>query len=247
QLRSTVSQFGATGEPTRQILDYLWNSYILLPSDCRSCSGTTKDDECQFQSASQLQPVTSGSLGLDLAAAVDFTIMTTSPQLIPTGIYGPLLINGVAMGALLLGRSSTTLSGVFVLPGLVDADYSGEIKIMIYTPFPPVKICKGQRLAQLVPLLQLTKTIAPLSDQKKTNRGFGSTGNEALLTLNLSSRPKLKVTIYWDRQSHALLALLDTGADSSIISPEHWPARWPLYPSNATITGVGGISLAKRT
>ncbi|NWQ72612.1 GAK8 protein, partial [Neopipo cinnamomea] len=36
QLRSTVSQFGATGEPTRQILDYIWSSHILLPSDCRT-------------------------------------------------------------------------------------------------------------------------------------------------------------------------------------------------------------------
>ncbi|NWR40487.1 POK9 protein, partial [Tachuris rubrigastra] len=215
QLRSTVSQFGATGESTRQILDYLWNSYILLPSDCRSLTRLI------------YTPHQSSSLRLDLAATVDFAIMTTSPQLIPTGIYGPLLINGVAMGALLLGKSSTTLSGVFVLLGLVDADYSGEIKIMIYMPFPPVKICNGQRLAQLVPLPQLTKTIAPLSDQKRTDHAFRSTGDEALLALNLSSRPKLKITIYWEHRSHTLLALLDTAADSSIISPEHWPPRWP--------------------
>ncbi|NXE44118.1 GA113 protein, partial [Ptilorrhoa leucosticta] len=36
QLRSTVSQFGIQGEPTRQILNYIWTNQVLLPTDCRS-------------------------------------------------------------------------------------------------------------------------------------------------------------------------------------------------------------------
>ncbi|XP_023791392.1 endogenous retrovirus group K member 8 Gag polyprotein-like [Cyanistes caeruleus] len=36
QLRSTVSQFGVTSEPVRQMIDYLWGTQILLPADCRS-------------------------------------------------------------------------------------------------------------------------------------------------------------------------------------------------------------------
>ncbi|NXT19735.1 GAK7 protein, partial [Syrrhaptes paradoxus] len=36
QLRATASQYGASGEPTRQILDYLWSSQVLLPVDCRT-------------------------------------------------------------------------------------------------------------------------------------------------------------------------------------------------------------------
>ncbi|NXT29067.1 GA113 protein, partial [Syrrhaptes paradoxus] len=35
QLRSTASQFGATSEPVKQMLDYLWNTQLLLPADCR--------------------------------------------------------------------------------------------------------------------------------------------------------------------------------------------------------------------
>ncbi|NWI52456.1 GA113 protein, partial [Calyptomena viridis] len=36
QLRATVSQFGVTSEPAKQMLDYIWNAYILLPNDCRN-------------------------------------------------------------------------------------------------------------------------------------------------------------------------------------------------------------------
>lgn len=36
QLRATVSQFGVTGEPTKQMLDYIWGTQILLPADSRS-------------------------------------------------------------------------------------------------------------------------------------------------------------------------------------------------------------------
>lgn len=36
QLRSIVSEFGIHGEPTRQMLDYLWGTQILLPGDIRS-------------------------------------------------------------------------------------------------------------------------------------------------------------------------------------------------------------------
>ncbi|NWW37369.1 GAK8 protein, partial [Panurus biarmicus] len=35
QLRSTVSQFGVKSEPVRQMLDYIWNTQVLLPADCR--------------------------------------------------------------------------------------------------------------------------------------------------------------------------------------------------------------------
>ncbi|XP_032062231.1 endogenous retrovirus group K member 7 Gag polyprotein-like [Aythya fuligula] len=36
QLRSTVNESGLKGEPTRQMLDYIWGTNILLPGDIRS-------------------------------------------------------------------------------------------------------------------------------------------------------------------------------------------------------------------
>ncbi|XP_048786352.1 uncharacterized protein LOC125686427 [Lagopus muta] len=35
QLRATVSQYGITGEPTEQMLDFIWGSQVLLPTDIR--------------------------------------------------------------------------------------------------------------------------------------------------------------------------------------------------------------------
>eukprot|EP00076_Gallus_gallus_P034795 XP_025000333.1 uncharacterized protein LOC112530482 [Gallus gallus] len=204
------------------------------------------DTSSRFQPAAALQPATPGSLSLDLAAAVTTTLMTTKPERVSTGIRGPVMINGTTVGALLLGRSSASMLGLFVLPGVIDADFQGEIQIMVYTPFPPIKIEKGQRIAQLVPLEQLTKALTPCQSSPRGEQGFGSSGGLALLSLNLRDRPKKTVTLKY-REEEIKLQGLDTGADSSIVSPEIWPPHWPLQAAIATVTGIGGLSLAKKS
>ncbi|RLV63648.1 hypothetical protein DV515_00018059, partial [Chloebia gouldiae] len=136
------------------------------------------------------QPATAGSLEMDLAAAVEVTIITTSPIKIQTGVKGPIMINGQTVGGLLLGRSSASVMGLFVLPGVIDADYTGEIMIMAHTPFPPIRIQQGQRIAQLLPLPQLSKGIVPAHGVKRGKGGFGSTGG-----IDLSTRPKKTVEL----------------------------------------------------
>lgn len=172
--------------------------------------------------------------------------MTTRPEKIPTGVKGPLKINGQSCGALVLGRSSVTIMGLFVLPGVIDADYTGEIQVMAHTPFPPLSIKKGQRIAQLVPLPQMTKGISPTSKQQRGDKGFGSSGI-AMLTVDLNTRPKKTVQITYANQSISLSGLLDTGADTSIVSPENWPAHWPQRATSDMVTGVGGFTLARKT
>lgn len=81
---------------------------------------------CQHLNSTSLQSATTGSLGLDVAAAAAVTLMTTQPEKVPTGIIGPIIIDGLPMGALLLGRSSATMMGLFVLPGVIDADCTGK-------------------------------------------------------------------------------------------------------------------------
>ncbi|NWT77769.1 POK9 protein, partial [Lanius ludovicianus] len=237
QLRATVSQFGVTSEPVKQMLEFLFNTHLLLPSDL---GGIVKLIFTQHQ---QLL----GSLGMDLAASIDITLMTSSPIKIPTGVKGPVKINGRAIGGLLIGRSSATMLGLFVLPGVIDLDYTGEIMIMAHTPLPPVLIKKGQRIAQLVPLPQLTNSVTPIQTSARREKGFGSTGVLTLLTLDLSTRPKKSVELRYQNQTCSLTALLDTGADSSIISPQHWPPQWPLQATTSTITGVRGMMFASRT
>ena len=55
----------------------------------------------------------------------------------PTGIFSLLLSSYTG---LLLRRPSTTLKGVFVLPGITDSDFTAEIHIMlissVYTEIP---------------------------------------------------------------------------------------------------------------
>ncbi|NWY34428.1 POK9 protein, partial [Pheucticus melanocephalus] len=197
--------------------------------------------------STSLRPATAGSIGLDLEAAVAVDLLTTQLKKVPTGVKGPIIIAGQPMGALLLGRSSATMLGLFVLPGVIDADFTGEICVMVHTLFPPIRIERGQRIAQLVPLEQLTKTLTPHQPQSRGERGFGSTGGLTLLTMNLNDRLKRTVIIGYRGQKQTLEGLLDTGADSSIISPDFWPHNWPLQPSTVTVTGVGGLTLAKKS
>ncbi|NXA44280.1 POK9 protein, partial [Eudromia elegans] len=137
----------------------------------------------------------SGSIGLDLAAAVDVTLMTPQPVMIPTGLKAPTEIRGQKVGALLLGRSSASILGLFVLPGVIDADYTGEIMIMAHTPFPPLQIKENQRIAQLVPLPQMTKGLTLNTTKKRGTEGFGSTSSLTLMTLDLSDRPKKRLEL----------------------------------------------------
>ncbi|NXT45130.1 POK9 protein, partial [Pelecanoides urinatrix] len=202
---------------------------------------------CQHLSPASLQPATAGSLGLDVAAAAAVTLMTTQPEKVPTGIKGPIIIDGLPMGALLLGRSSATMMGLFVLPGVIDADYTGEIYVMVHTLFPPIQIEKGQRIAQLIPLEQMAKTLPPRQTQSRGERGFGSTGGLTLLTMNLNDRPKRTVILDYRSERQTLEGLLDTGADSSIVSPDFWPHNWPLQPTTVTVTRVGGLTLARKS
>ncbi|NXY11836.1 POK9 protein, partial [Pteruthius melanotis] len=249
QLRSTVSQFGVTSEPVRQMIEFLWGSQVLLPSDIQSIMRLILSQHQRLftRNAGGLQPATTGSLGLDLATAIDVEILTAQPHKIPTTTKGPLTINQVAMGALIIGRCSASMMGLIVLPGLLDADYMGTIYIMAYTIVPPLRVNKGARITQLIPLPQYTQAIAPRSMQQRENKGFGSSGGLTLLTMDLSQCPKRKVVITYQNATCTLEVLLDTGADSSIVDPKFWLTDWPMLPSMTTVTGVGGLTLAKKS
>lgn len=184
---------------------------------------------------------------MDLATAVEFTLLDQRPQKIPTDIKGPIQINGVPVGALLIGRSSASISGLMVLTGLIDADFCGTIQIMAQTLFPPLVIPKGSKIAQVIPLPNLTAAVPPASQTARGEGGFGSTGPLTLLTVDLGQRPKRPVTVEYQTQTLRLLALLDTGADVSIVSQRLWPSHWPAYTSSGTIAGVGGITVAQKS
>ncbi|RMB97208.1 hypothetical protein DUI87_26310 [Hirundo rustica rustica] len=196
----------------------------------------------------QLVPATSGSLGLDLAAAVTVTLFNNSPHVVSTGVFGPIIVNGQPTGGLILGRSSGSVLGLFIEPGVVDADSEGEIFVIASTPHPPMKILKGQRIAQFVPLPQLTANILPRSKEPRGTGCLGSSGAITLPVIDLSTRPKRTCHLHYQGQTATLhKALLDTGADTCIVDLTKYPKMWPLLSSNTTVSGIGGIRLAQRS
>ncbi|NXQ50667.1 POK9 protein, partial [Catharus fuscescens] len=162
-----------------------------------------------------------GSLGIDLAAAVDVTLLASSVQTIPTGITRPIYHEeNSALGALLFGRSSSGLAGLIVLPGVIDADYMGEIMTSAFILSPPLTITKGTRVAQLI-LYQKCPVDNDIFHHvpRREARGFRSTGNMVLsLVQKLQQRPVIQVQLRFKQQQCTVHAMAEAGADVTIIS-----------------------------
>ena len=125
---------------------------------------------------------TTGSSGMDLRAFLDQPIILEPMQraLVPTGLFIELSDNLEAQvrprSGLALKQGLTCLNS----PGTVDADYRGEIKvILINLSVEPQTIHSGDRIAQIV-VQQVEKISWQLVEQiDSTERGvggFGSTG-----------------------------------------------------------------------
>ncbi len=73
-------------------------------------------------------------------------------------------------------------NGIFVLnsPGTIDADYRGEIGVILFnTTTRHFAVKPGDRIAQLVPIQLPTvtvKVVTEISDTERGDGGFGSTG-----------------------------------------------------------------------
>lgn len=122
------------------------------------------------------------SAGVDLRAAIDEDIKIASGDrtLIPTGIAIGLPIGYEAQ---IRPRSGLALKhGITMLnaPGTIDADYRGEIKVIVYNAGKETfTVTRGMRIAQMViaPVTQVTwDEVTLLDDTDRGGKGFGSTG-----------------------------------------------------------------------
>ena len=125
---------------------------------------------------------TNQSAGMDLTAALEeaIEIGTGERALIPTGLAMALPANFEAQ---IRPRSGLALKyGITVLntPGTIDADYRGEIKvILINHGQEPFVIERGMRIAQMViqRFEQITwDVVESLDETDRGAGGFGSTG-----------------------------------------------------------------------
>jgi dUTP pyrophosphatase len=124
------------------------------------------------------------SAGIDLLAAVgqgeEIVLRSMERALIPTGLAMAL---PEGFEAQIRPRSGLALKhGITCLnsPGTIDADYRGEIKIMLINlGGEPFVITRGMRIAQMVVAPYVQVTFAPTDTLPPTERGaggFGSTG-----------------------------------------------------------------------
>lgn len=125
---------------------------------------------------------TAGSSGLDLLAAVDAE-MVIDPggiALVPTGVR--LAIPAGYEGQVRPRSGLAHRYGLTVLnaPGTIDADYRGEIKVLLINHgSAPVAIGRGQRIAQLI--VARVERIhwsegTGLGETRRGSGGFGHTG-----------------------------------------------------------------------
>ncbi|NXG72112.1 DUT nucleotidohydrolase, partial [Baryphthengus martii] len=164
-----------------------------------------------------------GSLGVDVATAVEVTLTNKEVTLIPTNVHCSMFSITSGLGGLLLGRSSTGKQGVIVLPGVIDVDFTGQVQIMAYALQPPVTIPKGSKIAQILPYENLTAHQNYNNGQERQrlvrgDKGFGSSGYNVFFTLDMTARPFQNVTVARGTERFFLQPMLDTGADITIIS-----------------------------
>jgi dUTP pyrophosphatase len=132
---------------------------------------------------------TRGAFGFDLATTKQECIPPGEASIVGTGwklAYqhpaGEIQCSGLPDGLLVLPRSSLFLKRGLLIPnspGLIDADYTGEIGVILYnTRTHPVILEAKERIAQLVvvrfetPLVRVADSMEPAEERG----GFGSTG-----------------------------------------------------------------------
>ena len=128
---------------------------------------------------------TAGSAGMDVLAAENVTLAPGARHAVATG-FALAIPQGYEIQV--RPRSGLALKhGLSVpnAPGTIDADYRGEVKIILINHgAEPFAIRRGERIAQLVlaPVVQAAWVeVAELDDTARGDGGFGSTGGHSAL------------------------------------------------------------------
>lgn len=123
-----------------------------------------------------------GDAGLDLRSNEDVILAPLERRLISTGL-AVAIPEGYA--GFVQPRSGMALKRGLSMantPGLIDSHYRGELKVVAVNldPTAPIKIERGERIAQLViqkvPVVQLVE-VDELDETDRGAGGFGSSGS----------------------------------------------------------------------
>ena len=125
---------------------------------------------------------TKGSSGLDLAANTDkqIKILPGKSEIIPTGLAVAIPKNFEIQIRPRSGLAAKSQISVLNTPGTIDADYRGELKVILINLSDKVFVVeKGLRIAQMIlcPVVKATlKEVTELENTERGSGGFGSTG-----------------------------------------------------------------------
>jgi dUTP pyrophosphatase len=125
---------------------------------------------------------TAQSAGMDLRANLEAPIILNPMEraMIPTGLFIELPVGYEAQVRPRSGLAAKHGITVLNTPGTIDADYRGEIKvILINLSTEPFEIQHGERIAQMVIAKHETvqwEEVEVLSDTERGAGGFGSSG-----------------------------------------------------------------------
>ena len=125
---------------------------------------------------------TDGSSGMDIAAdvKVNIEIEPGKTEIIPTGLAVSIPKNVEIQIRPRSGLAAKNQISVLNTPGTIDADYRGELKvILINLGNKNFIVEKGLRIAQMVlcPIIKANiKEVETLENTERGSGGFGSTG-----------------------------------------------------------------------
>ena len=125
---------------------------------------------------------TEDSSGLDLAANTDkqIKILPGKSEIISTGLAVAIPKNFEIQIRPRSGLAAKSQISVLNTPGTIDADYRGELKVILINLSDKVFVVeKGLRIAQMVlcPVVKAKlKEVTKLEDTERGSGGFGSTG-----------------------------------------------------------------------
>ena len=125
---------------------------------------------------------TNGSSGMDLSANIDkqIEIEPGKTSIIPTGISLAIPENFEIQIRPRSGLAAKNQISVLNTPGTIDADYRGELKVILINLSSKTFVVKcGARIAQMVlcPIVKAKfKEVDNLDNTSRGAGGFGSTG-----------------------------------------------------------------------
>ncbi len=126
-------------------------------------------------------PAIEGDAGFDVITSEDVILTNQAICKVPIGldIALPTGVIGVP-----IVRSGFAIRGVLVIPTIIDSGYRGPLFVLamlLGDLIDCMPVCKGTRLAQLLPLPNISGRlvsiqVTELSRSKRGTDGFGSTG-----------------------------------------------------------------------